>query len=107
MPAVDKTLVHKSQCCLNHGCKYDDKDCPVMTGAIQQDHPCETCDSNGIMHSHSALKVVDSYELMMVAVNFKRIKMDNSIAVNELRRRFADSEEEDLKAIITSALSKK
>ena len=93
MPAVDKTLVHKSHCCLNHGCKYDDKDCPVMTGAI--------------MHSHSALKVVDSYELMMVAVNFKRIKMDNSIAVNELRRRFADSEEEDLKAIITSALSKK
>ncbi|MGR5366994.1 hypothetical protein [Photobacterium damselae] len=35
--------VHASHCCLSHGCKYGDKNCPVTTGAIKQLYPCEEC----------------------------------------------------------------
>ena len=34
----------KSHCCLEHGCKYGHSDCPVTTGLVKQDYPCELCD---------------------------------------------------------------
>lgn len=35
--------VHRTHCCKKHGCKYGDEDCPVVTGKIKQDYPCEDC----------------------------------------------------------------
>jgi len=40
---VNKTGVHQSHCCIDHGCKYNDKDCPVVSGQIKQKYPCEDC----------------------------------------------------------------
>lgn len=34
---------HTTHCCIYHGCKYGDKDCPVSAGDIKQDHSCEQC----------------------------------------------------------------
>lgn len=39
--------VHKTHCCVYHGCKYGDEDCPVALKLIEQVYPCETC-SDGI-----------------------------------------------------------
>ena len=36
-------MVHKTHCCLEHGCKYGDKDCPVANRKIKQSGACETC----------------------------------------------------------------
>lgn len=36
-------LVHQGHCCLAHGCKYGDKDCPVVLGKVVQSYPCEVC----------------------------------------------------------------
>lgn len=36
-------LVHTSHCCKWHGCKYGDKDCPVVLGQVEQEYPCEWC----------------------------------------------------------------
>lgn len=36
--------VHLTHCCVIHGCKYGDKDCPVADGTEQQEYCCETCD---------------------------------------------------------------
>lgn len=33
----------KSHCCRSHGCKYAYEGCPVETGQVTQDHPCEQC----------------------------------------------------------------
>lgn len=42
----DKWDVHKSHCCLQHGCKYgSDLECPVASGFIEQKYPCEICKS--------------------------------------------------------------
>jgi len=35
--------VHTSHCCKDHGCKYGDSDCPVETGRMKQEYPCEMC----------------------------------------------------------------
>lgn len=33
----------QSHCCVRHGCKYGYHGCPVATGQVTQDHPCEQC----------------------------------------------------------------
>jgi hypothetical protein len=38
--------VHRTHCCLEHGCKYWDRNCPVITGQIKQDYECEDCKSD-------------------------------------------------------------
>lgn len=35
---------HASHCCKWHGCKYGDENCPVVTGEVEQEYPCEYCD---------------------------------------------------------------
>ena len=35
--------VHETHCCLEHGCKYGDKDCPVALDLIKQRYFCESC----------------------------------------------------------------
>lgn len=35
--------VHTEHCCIFHGCKYWNKDCPVTEGTKPQSYPCETC----------------------------------------------------------------
>jgi len=39
----DKIGVHTTHCCTRHGCKYGDKDCPVVTGQVKQEYLCEEC----------------------------------------------------------------
>lgn len=36
--------VHGTHCCVKHGCKYGEDDCPVELGKVIQEHPCEECD---------------------------------------------------------------
>lgn len=36
--------VHASHCCKWHGCKYGDKDCPVVSGKVEQLYTCDFCD---------------------------------------------------------------
>ncbi len=41
----DFKSVHDAHCCPNHGCKYGDKDCPVMLGVEQGfQEGCEDCE---------------------------------------------------------------
>jgi hypothetical protein len=35
--------VHQTHCCLRHGCKYGDEDCPVESNHVHQTYPCEEC----------------------------------------------------------------
>lgn len=35
--------VHRTHCCIFHGCKYGYNDCPVYTAVIPQEYVCENC----------------------------------------------------------------
>lgn len=47
----DRWGTHQSHCCLKHGCKYGDEDCPVVFELIKQDYPCEFCGDEEIENS--------------------------------------------------------
>jgi len=43
-PEGYKRCVHTEHCCVDHGCKYGDEDCPVETGQKPQSFFCENCE---------------------------------------------------------------
>lgn len=43
-----KWSVHEGHCCVIHGCKYGDRDCPVVAKLTKQAYLCESCDHAGI-----------------------------------------------------------
>jgi len=45
---INEYGVHRTHCCVKHGCKYNDKDCPVVSGEIKQDYLCQDCGYEGI-----------------------------------------------------------
>lgn len=45
--------VHTEHCCIHHGCKYGDEDCPVTNGVKPQSYPCEYCDEAAIEYKMS------------------------------------------------------
>ncbi|MGD9678132.1 MAG: hypothetical protein AB7V16_07180 [Vulcanibacillus sp.] len=58
--------VHASHCCVLHGCKYGDSECPVVLKLVQQLYECETC--YNIEQGHSSF----SYEDMRKAFNHQK-----------------------------------
>ena len=44
----DNKGVHQTHCCVLHGCKYGDDNCPVENEEIVQTCICESCDYDGI-----------------------------------------------------------
>ena len=44
--------VHKGHCCVFHGCKYGDEDCPVVNKRITQAYTCEDCVDNEYFNQH-------------------------------------------------------
>jgi hypothetical protein len=42
---LEKYGVHRTHCCVIHGCKYSDFECPVSNEKIKQDYPCEDCNA--------------------------------------------------------------
>ncbi|PLS19419.1 hypothetical protein CVD28_03110 [Bacillus sp. M6-12] len=39
--------VHAHHCCIIHGCKYGNDDCPVTNKEVQQVYTCEYCSEEG------------------------------------------------------------
>lgn len=39
----EKRGVHEHHCCVRHGCKYGNDDCPVVSGETLQVYRCEDC----------------------------------------------------------------
>lgn len=50
---------HVTHCCVIHGCKYRDDDCPVVLGIAEQDGPCEDCETSGIRSVKELRRMVE------------------------------------------------
>ena len=70
----DKYGVHQTHCCVKHGCKYNDEDCPVVSGEIKQDYICESCDYDDI-------KTVDELFEDMKKETIKIVRCKNCIGI--------------------------
>lgn len=49
--AVKNVGTHVTHCCLKHGCKYNEDECPVVSGARQQEYSCEYCTSSATLEA--------------------------------------------------------
>lgn len=55
--------VHASHCCVMHGCKYGEKDCPVVNDVVEQKYVCETCsDYEGIQNLEDLKEHLQLYQ---------------------------------------------
>jgi hypothetical protein len=88
--------VHQSHCCSVHGCKYDDKDCPVgVTGRLAQDHPCEQCQDDDEAGATLSREHVRNVILGLYPLPFDRHQ------TNTLLRRLGLGEIEEPHKIVT------
>ena len=56
--------VHKTHCCILHGCKYRDNNCPVITEQIKQIYSCEECYSMSISSIEELNNLLEVKELL-------------------------------------------
>jgi hypothetical protein len=49
--AVKNIGTHVTHCCLRHGCKYREDECPVTTGEYTQEFACEYCTSSATLEA--------------------------------------------------------
>lgn len=47
--------VHITHCCLEHGCKYGDDECPVELGLVKQQYSCEMCKEDKLENDNTKL----------------------------------------------------
>jgi hypothetical protein len=52
--------VHAEHCCVLHGCKYGEHDCPVTSGIVRQKYTCQCCFEEGIYTMEKLLDTTDT-----------------------------------------------
>lgn len=78
--------VHSCHCCVKHGCKYGDEDCPVVLREVMQDYPCEECSEDGttLAECHLIFKGGTTRTLEQIMADFRALN-------EELRRYFEEA----------------
>lgn len=56
---MSNTGVHAAHCCARHGCKYGDDACPVVSGQVEQEYPCEECGDEALRVDCAMRKAVE------------------------------------------------
>ncbi len=62
--------VHRTHCCIYHGCKYGDVNCPVVFKKVEQEFPCEDCNEEKLrlesfgIESMKRWKLINEYMLI-------------------------------------------
>lgn len=80
--------VHKHHCCKNHGCKYGDKDCPVVLGLCdyyycEDDQPGDPCFGETPINNEP---VDDKYYTISDIRNLEKIKENyNTLVSSEIQ----------------------
>lgn len=59
--------VHTEHCCIDHGCKYGDADCPVCLGLKPQSFQCEQCQWDD--ENESAFKDAERYRALRECID--------------------------------------
>jgi len=72
---------HRTHCCLIHGCKYGDPNCPVVDGEVMQEYLCEDCNYENIRSvddviSMHQLGIRKCHECGSLYIAKKRIRKD-------------------------------
>jgi hypothetical protein len=53
--------IHYEHCCIEHGCKYGDNNCPIWVGKQRQARPCQDCSTTDIF-SHPIIPPIEELQ---------------------------------------------
>lgn len=73
--------VHKGHCCVKHGCKYGEPDCPVVNQVVEQSYTCEDCSDEGIKSVADLITLKDVDKVKEMFNHYDRATGENN---NEL-----------------------
>jgi hypothetical protein len=65
-PRIKNHRTHQTHCCVLHGCKYGNSECPVVLKQLKQEYLCEECDWEGISDIEY-LELITSLKHIIVA----------------------------------------
>lgn len=80
----DDTGVHASHCCVRHGCKYGDEDCPVVIGKVAQMYDCEDCEYEKEKFAQDAGELLQSPENLARYLQKLQAHTKNPLILNVL-----------------------
>lgn len=63
---------HTTHCCIIHGCKYCEEDCPVATGKVQQEYSCEDCESFYRLGLKPYFHIVSPKEIVLIKEKYQK-----------------------------------
>lgn len=70
--------VHETHCCVLHGCKYQEEDCPVTNRLIPQQYICESCDWDGL----KSVEHIQEYEEVLKKIRNAKANHETTIQVS-------------------------
>ena len=82
----DRWGVHETHCCIIDGCKYGDKDCPVVLGLIRQKYFCESCRDDYYYISYGSQEYFDMEDKVWLKIDKKIKKVKNETRIKKLNR---------------------
>jgi hypothetical protein len=77
---IMNVAVHETHCCVDHGCKYGDHDCPVASGEVEQKYDCEECVSGGRLANENLANEAANKIADLFAPGFFDDRMVNDVA---------------------------
>lgn len=70
--------VHKAHCCVKHGCKYGEPDCPVVNQIVEQSYTCEECNNEGIKKVSDLITLKDIDKLKNIFNHYDSLMNDSN-----------------------------
>lgn len=70
--------VHITHCCVKHGCKYGDKDCPVVLEIVKQEYICESCGWDGIKNVNQLIYKENVEKLKQIFKYYEVYNIENT-----------------------------
>ena len=61
-----------THCCIIHGCKYCEEDCPVANGKVQQEYSCEDCESFYRLGLEPYFHIVSPKEIILIKEKYQK-----------------------------------
>lgn len=82
----EEKCVHTEHCCIIHGCKYGDEDCPVVSGEKSQSYLCESCSEEGNQYSWAKIHKQQVFKDLERINTVENLKKENARLSEELEQ---------------------
>lgn len=78
---------HAGHCCILHGCKYGDIQCPVLNGSAEQEGPCEYCCEDAEQWGTTPAEILKKGQERLNSSEYRTLYAVNSGTLKDINKR--------------------